>query len=350
MRVVHVIKKRDPSCPANGMWTFAENVHAHLRAIGVDSVIVTSKNQLAEALSNRPDIVHIHGIWHLFYHEAFRKAKSRNLKVVYSTHGMTSPWALKNGWWKKLPVWALYQKRDLYSADAIHSMSNLEESWNTSLFPKGKRLFTVPLGTDERKGDFTKSESNVILFVGRISKVKAIDDFLHAIERHCRECPFSDFSFRIIGPDERNCLRFLKKICSSMNLDKRVEFCGYMDKSRLSSEYEKALALVLPSKSENFGSVVIEALSHGTVVVASKNTPWEVLSQRKCGWHVDGDVASLKNALDDIWQAKNSGAIDDMQANAVKLVDEFFRWPGIVEEVYRNYLQIVKTEQIANEK
>jgi glycosyltransferase involved in cell wall biosynthesis len=318
--------------------------------MGVDSVLATTEEEFERALSVKPDIVHIHGIWHWFYHKALRSAKEKNIKIVYSTHGMTSPWALRNNWWKKLPAWFLYQKKDFNMADAIHSTSSMEESWNKNLIASDKIFFKTPLGTDEQKFDSKKPDSNTILFVGRISKVKSLDVFIKAIYFHRMENPQSKLIFRIVGPDERNCTKDIKKLVSKLKLGDVVEFCGYMDKMRLSAEYENALALVVPSKSENFCAAVIEALSHGTVVVASKNTPWDILPRMKCGWHVEGDVMSFKTALDSICDAKADGSIIDMQSNAINLVESSFRWPKIVETIYSKYLEIVEKDRIADGK
>ena len=69
------------------------------------------------------------------------------------------------------------------------------------------------------------------------------------------------------------------------------------DKLKILSE---SFCLVLPSKSENFGNVVLEAISQDTPVIASKNTPWEILKENNAGYWVDASVDSIKNALNEI--------------------------------------------------
>ena len=58
----------------------------------------------------------------------------------------------------------------------------------------------------------------------------------------------------------------------------------------------KSYCLVLPSKSENFGNVVLEAISQKTPVITSKNTPWEILIKHNSGYWVDASVKSIKDA------------------------------------------------------
>ena len=48
--------------------------------------------------------------------------------------------------------------------------------------------------------------------------------------------------------------------------------------------YRRADFFVLPTFSENFGSVVAEALGYGVPVITTKGAPWEDLLNHKCGW------------------------------------------------------------------
>ena len=61
--------------------------------------------------------------------------------------------------------------------------------------------------------------------------------------------------------------------------------------------YANAYFSILVSHSENFGNVVIEALSQGTPVIASKGTPWEQLAE-KAGFWIDNDENSIACCID----------------------------------------------------
>ena len=58
--------------------------------------------------------------------------------------------------------------------------------------------------------------------------------------------------------------------------------------------------MFLVSNSENFGNVVLESLSQGTPVVASKGTPWQSLEESKAGFWIDNNPKEIANCIDRI--------------------------------------------------
>lgn len=53
------------------------------------------------------------------------------------------------------------------------------------------------------------------------------------------------------------------------------------------------------SHSENFGNVIIlESLSQGTPVVASKGTPWEELNINNAGYWIDNSPDNIGQTID----------------------------------------------------
>src|SRR5690606_14664921 len=57
---------------------------------------------------------------------------------------------------------------------------------------------------------------------------------------------------------------------------------------------------VLPSKSENFGNVVLESLCQGTPVIASKGAPWSLIEEHEVGCWIEPTIEGIKDALQKI--------------------------------------------------
>lgn len=143
MRICHVITGLQK---AAGTTTFVENVVREQRALGHEVEVITNANAADLAVCvGRASVVHIHGLWSPLLHKASQLAQRAKIPVVWSTHGMTAPWALRHKWWKKCAPWYLYQRRDLRRAALIHCTTELEASWNQAL--GFERTFVVPLGT-----------------------------------------------------------------------------------------------------------------------------------------------------------------------------------------------------------
>lgn len=104
-------------------------------------------------------------------------------------------------------------------------------------------------------------KENQIICVGRLEKIKAIDDTIRV---------FSSLKNKVVklvivgsGSEED----YLKSLVKDYHLDDRVIFKGKMNYGDLYKEYEKSLLLVSTSLSESFGLVIIEAANAGILSV-----------------------------------------------------------------------------------
>ena len=371
MRICHVITGLQK---AAGTTTFVENVVREQRALGYEVEVVTNANAADLAVCvGRASVVHIHGLWSPLLHKASRFARRAKLPVVWSTHGMTAPWALRHKWWKKCAPWYLYQRRDLKRAALIHCTTELEASWNQAL--GFERTFVVPLGTVlpgvERDGrvevERCRGEKGVgrrvLLYVGRIYPVKALDNLIKAFAlanetlgrklqiSNSKHQADSSWRLRLVGPDQAGHLAELVALCQRLGLtystpteprkDARVEFVGPKYDAELEAEYWACDALALVSHTENFGATVVDAMAHGKPVITSTRTPWEVVADEKCGWWVDNEPEKLAMAIGCLFAAAGPDLIQ-MGRRGRNLVERQYVWVAITRSLMPKYEGVLK--------
>ena len=240
-------------------------------------------------------------------------------------------------WWKKLPAWWLYQRRDLKSAGAIHCTTEQEVEWNRRL--GFRNCFVAPLGTDEMPGDsLEERDKKVLLFVGRIHPVKGLENLIRAWGKAIGDKPndASRWQLRIVGPDEAGHLAFLSVLVSDLGLEDNVEFPGAKFGEELSAEYENCDCLVLPSFTENFGATVIDALAHGKPCIASTFTPWKELQERGCGWWVSNEPTQLAQAISEMMEVGDD-LRHEMGKRGTVLVKEKYTWTAVAERMIEAY-------------
>lgn len=377
MRILHVITGLQK---AAGTTTFVENVADGLRAKGQDVEIVMSPDGFCQC-----DIIHIHGLWSGLLHKASRFAKKRKISVVWSTHGMTAPWSMRHKWWKKLPAWLLYQKRDLKSAVSIHCTTEQEVEWNKSL--GFRNCFIVPLGTHLPKiKQFhstatttatastptpTRNSNYTLLFVGRIYPVKGLVNLIKAWAIVNSQLPNSQdltiplyrynsslqlnhplsnsnselqlnphWTLRIVGPDQAGHQSELESLVRELKLGDSVAFAGPKFGDDLSAEYDKCDCLVLPSFTENFGATIVDALAHGKPCIASTFTPWRDLQEYGCGWWVSNEPSKLSVAINEMISLPDTER-REMGARGRKLVEEKYTWDAVVKAMVNGYEEVL---------
>jgi D-inositol-3-phosphate glycosyltransferase len=118
----------------------------------------------------------------------------------------------------------------------------------------------------------------LILFVGRIQRLKGIDTLMRAMSLVLQQQP--ELRHRvcvsIIGGDptpdssrERAELERLNSLRAELGIGDLVTFLGAKDQDTLVNYYSAASMVVMPSHYESFGMVALEAMACGTPVIAS---------------------------------------------------------------------------------
>ena len=125
-----------------------------------------------------------------------------------------------------------------------------------------------------------------MLFLSRISYKKNLDFALDILQ----EIDNENMVFDIYGPKEdkgywQKCESILKKI--PVNI--KVNYKGVVEPEDISAVMSKYQVFLFPTRSENFGHVIVEAMSVGLVPVISNQTPWTELEKFSAGWDIPLD-------------------------------------------------------------
>ncbi len=342
MKILHVVAGLQT---ASGVTTFVKNLVVELRAMGHVTDVVTrasalsAKRQFLADLKTY-DLVHIHGLWDPWLHR-WARAAWKTGAIVWSPHGMLTPWAVHYKWLKKKMAWWLYQKKDLQRAAALHVTMPNEEDDVRRMGLKNP-VMVVPLGV--RMPDLTPRDiaiqGRVALFVGRVARIKALPNLIGAMVMS------NGWRLRIVGPDQEGHTEELKALAGQEGVAGRIDFVGVKYGVELTQEYLNADCFVLPSFSENFGSVVVEAMAAGLPVIASTGTPWQELVERKCGWWVANDPETLARTISEMMALTDEGR-RAMGARGRKLVEEKYQWSAIGRQMAMEYRKLMNRVELS---
>jgi glycosyltransferase involved in cell wall biosynthesis len=135
----------------------------------------------------------------------------------------------------------------------------------------------------------------VFLSAGRLSAVKCLDIIISAFGELIKKTDRKVF-LRIAGRGE---LRGqLEKQVQQSSLSEKVTFLGRVSRDRMVQEMQEANCFVLASSYEAFGVVLIEAMSTGLPVIATRSGGPESIMDASCGLLVEpGNIVELTQAM-----------------------------------------------------
>lgn len=238
-----------------------------------------------EFFSHDYNLIHLHGCWRINLLIYFLLAKVLQIKIYISPHGMLDPESFKNKKIIKLIAWHLYQKFIFKFSNGI-IVNSLNEKKNIKKFLNNINIKIIPHGIIPNKEKiiyYKKKGSLKFVFFSRIHPIKNLDKL---IDIWLNSYNTEKYSLLIYGDVSDG--KYLKKILNKIKNIKNIKYMGkiYNKKVRTLSKND---IFIFPSKTENFGLVVLEALRAGLYVVYNKKLPWTILKKKNFGIPFDFD-------------------------------------------------------------
>jgi glycosyltransferase involved in cell wall biosynthesis len=294
----------------------------------------------SEALDRfgRPDVLHDNGLWRRHNHQLASLAAARSLPRIVSTRGMLEPWARGHKKVRKRVAWRAYQRRDLLRA-ACHHATSEQEAGHLQDLDLGVPVRMIPNGITFPAGRQhiqpvapASSLDRTALFLGRLYPVKGLPLLIEA----WRRVQPVGWRLLIAGPDQAGHRAEIEHLIVAARLTHVVSFAGPVDEHQKARLFERASIMVLPTLSESFGMVVLEALAHAVPVLTTVRAPWPMLATERCGWLVEPTADAIADGL----RQATRTPLDDLQAMGVRgrdLVATRFDWCRIATEFLELY-------------
>lgn len=279
------------------------------------------------------DLIHAH----LSYPEgvvAARLAQSYKVPVLITEHAPWLPWMEEYPRVRRQAVKASQQS-------AFHiAVSRFTRDTIARFTGPSDNLRVIPIGVDGSVfgPDSLGYLADQILYVGRIQFVKGIDILLQAMRRLIDWR--SGLRLVLVGGSfyghQRSQEERLRSLVSDFGLEGHVQFVGMKSPLAVAEFMRRSALLVLPSRAEAFGAVLVEALACGTPVVATRCGGPEDIVNEHVGLLVEKeDVEALASGLRHVLEHRAAYDSTLLRTHAI----ENFDWKLVASQVVNLYNQ-----------
>ncbi|MCL5985027.1 MAG: glycosyltransferase [Actinobacteria bacterium] len=293
------------------------------------------------------DIVHIHEYRTFLSTTTSKICVREEIPYLLSSHGALLPFFQKQRIKKLFDL--LLGNKIIKNSSAFIAVSQSEASQYEKMGAKIEKVRIVPYGIDVSRylnlpieGVFRKKygidKSPLILFVGRINRIKGLDFLIEAFARLKQVQPHSILA--VVGTDD-GYLEELRDIISSNNLNNSVIFTGTVSEDDKIQAYVDADIFVYPSQYEVFGMSPVEALLCGTpAIIAKCSGLFDLLSKIEYPYAVDfGDHDEFLKLMAAVLSNKKKSA------SIAKRTAEFLKGeidiPIICEKIFDVYRKVL---------
>lgn len=258
-----------------------------------------------EPRGEQPRLVHFHGLWEPGHWRCSRWCRRHRVPYLVSPHGMLEPWALRHRGWKKSVYLHWVERHHLLGSSAVVTTSELEAANVRARLPQA-RTRVAALGlqppvtgdrADIRRRLGIAPDQRLLLFLSRIDPKKGLPHLLRGLAS-VPGARAQGWKLAVVGPLDgahaMQCQRLALELAAQLPA---VDWLGGIWGEARFDWLQAADLLVLPTHSENFGLVVLEALMVGTPVMTTRFTPWAALEGMDGVHLVEPDAGSVAHAL-----------------------------------------------------
>jgi len=305
--------------------------------------------------ADRFDLIHIHDARSFQGISAYFLGKIKKVPYVYHPHGsyktlLSEPISLKIS---KLVLDGLVSSRIFKNALKVIALSGVEAEQYKRMGVSEEKIAIIPNGIDlseyavlPPKGRFKKKfgipeDKKIILYLGRIHKIKGIDFLVKAYANLIKKMNYKDVILVIAGPDD-GYLKEVKESTAALGVWDSVMFTGFLSEKDKIGAYVDANVVVNVEPLNVYGLVPLEVAACGTPVIISKgNAIKDVVHEGKFGFSVKyGDISELAETMSKM--LVNDGLQREMGRNGRKFIFENYNWANIITKLEKVYEEVVE--------
>lgn len=208
-------------------------------------------------------------------------------KVIIAPRGMLQLGAMNLKSTKKNIFLKFSRTIGLYKNCYFHATDDTEKEDIVKHFKIPEYKISI-VSNIPRNFDLTSTCSKItnelqVIFMARLSKKKNLEEVLQYLS--CVNKKYT-INLDIYGPTEGKYFDNLSDFIDSMGQNIIINYCGELEPDKLEDVLKNYHVYILPTKGENFGHSIFEALSMGLPVIISDQTPWRNLEAQKVGFDI----------------------------------------------------------------
>lgn len=186
---------------------------------------------------------------------------------------------------------------------------------------------------DNVRRKYEVGEAKTVVFAGRLTTQKGLEHLFRAALLVKRDMPCIKFVIAGTGPQEQ----YLKALNRSLGIEGNVKFLGEVYHDMMPEIHSLADIFVLPSLSESFPNVMLEAMAMRKPVVATRvGVIPEILENRKTAILVQpANPEELAKAILEVLTDKNLAR--ELGKRARELVQKEYTWFRVINETLEVY-------------
>lgn len=303
-------------------------------------LIFTMMNEISDF-----DIVHIHEYRTINGHFAAKIALFKNIPFIIQPHGSISVDVGNVPF--KITYDVLFGLKLLSKADSLLALSDQERSIFQSLGLDDSKISIIPNGIDMnpihfkhrsfRKAYNIDEEAIVVLFLGRLHKIKGLDLLIPAFKRVCDAKKDRKMILILAGQGDNNYVIELKRLVKSLQIENNVIFTGPLYDEIKDSCFFESDIFVLPSYYDAFPIAVLEAAAHNLPLLISSKCGIPEVKSGDFGIIIEPDIDSIFGGI--IQLVDNPTLRMQIADSANKVVNKVYsirKTGNAIEQLYKS--------------
>lgn len=235
------------------------------------------------------DYFYINGVFSYFFTMTPLKYISDKKKIIVAARGMLSPNALSIKSFKKKVYLDYVKITGLFSGVNFQATSEDEKTHILKIFSKNQVMIAPNLARKLKLVNFSVREKKSgvlkLLNVARIAPEKNLLYALNILKEVKTNVQFDFYGSIYDEQYAKQCLKVIDALPKNIIATQK----GERNPEELLELMKSYHFLFLPSRGENFGHVILEAMSMGMPVIISDTTPWKRLEPANAGWDISLD-------------------------------------------------------------